>query len=155
MGSLLRSKNFAPQFWHWRLVPNSGLANFFAADRNVDLFSAIAAHFQCSQLSVPSGRSASRASSIASARCKPIRIRVPPLVERGAPVRSAAAAVSVISMPKLKLRTCCRDCARDTTNIGHWDMVWDHVWAASELRREDGVLCLDCLQRRLGREFDA
>ena len=56
-------------------------------------------------------------------------------------------------MPKLKLRTCCRDCARDTTKIGHWYMVWDHVWAASELGREDGVLCLDCLQRRLGCEL--
>jgi hypothetical protein len=28
------------------------LANFSAADRNIDLFSAIAAHFQCSHLSV-------------------------------------------------------------------------------------------------------
>jgi hypothetical protein len=45
---LLKSKNFAAQFWHWRLVPSSGLANFSAADRNIDLFSAIAAHFQCS-----------------------------------------------------------------------------------------------------------
>ena len=26
IGSLLRSKNFAPQFWHWRLVPSSGFA---------------------------------------------------------------------------------------------------------------------------------
>jgi hypothetical protein len=34
IGSLLRSKNFAPQFWHWRLVPSSGLAIFSAADRN-------------------------------------------------------------------------------------------------------------------------
>ena len=32
-------------------------------------------------------------------------------------------------------------------------MVWDHVWAASGLGRADGVLCLDCLQRRLGREL--
>jgi hypothetical protein len=44
---LLRSKNFVPQFWHWRLAPSSGLANFSAADRNIDLFSVIAARFQC------------------------------------------------------------------------------------------------------------
>jgi hypothetical protein len=24
--------------------------------------------------------------------------------------------------PEIKLRTCCRDCGRDTTEIGHWYM---------------------------------
>ena len=28
IGSLLRSKNFAPQVWHWRLLPSSGFATF-------------------------------------------------------------------------------------------------------------------------------
>jgi hypothetical protein len=44
----------------------------------------------------------------------------------------------------ITLRTCCRDCARDTTKIGNWYMVWDQVWAASGLGPEDGVPCLDC-----------
>ena len=26
IGSLFRSKNLAPQLWHWRLLPSSGLA---------------------------------------------------------------------------------------------------------------------------------
>jgi hypothetical protein len=30
-------------------------------------------------------------------------------------------------------------------------MVEDEVWAAAGLGREDGFLCLSCLERRLGR----
>jgi hypothetical protein len=51
---------------------------------------------------------------------------------------------------ELRKRTCCHDCGRDTVAIGHWYVVHDHVWAASGLGPADGVLCLACLQQRLG-----
>lgn len=45
----------------------------------------------------------------------------------------------------------CHDCKRDTIDIGHYYMVHDDVWAASGLGKCDGMLCLDCLQGRIGR----
>ena len=45
------------------------------------------------------------------------------------------------------------DCGLDTIKAGHYYMVADHVWAASGLLGDGGMLCLDCLQRRLGREL--
>jgi hypothetical protein len=47
----------------------------------------------------------------------------------------------------------CLDCGLDTIKAGHYYMVADHVWAASGLLGDGGMLCLDCLQRRLGREL--
>jgi hypothetical protein len=45
----------------------------------------------------------------------------------------------------------CADCGVDVVTIGHWYMVSTEVWAASGLGPDDGVLCLVCLERRLGR----
>lgn len=44
----------------------------------------------------------------------------------------------------------CVDCKRDTYALGHYYMVHDEVWAASGLGKTDGMLCLDCLQGRIG-----
>jgi hypothetical protein len=51
----------------------------------------------------------------------------------------------------LAQRVSCVDCQRNTAEIGHWYMLHDHVWAGTGLGPEDGVLCLGCLQQRLGR----
>jgi hypothetical protein len=48
-------------------------------------------------------------------------------------------------------RSHCRDCGLDVSTAGHWYMVRDSVWGASGLGPEEGVLCLPCLERRLGR----
>jgi hypothetical protein len=43
----------------------------------------------------------------------------------------------------------CRDCAADTF-IGEWYMVRDEVWP---LGFHDGVLCIGCLEQRIGRRL--
>ena len=45
----------------------------------------------------------------------------------------------------------CLDCKRDTHEIGHYYMVSDELWAAAG--GADGMLCLDCLEGRLGRRL--
>jgi len=54
---------------------------------------------------------------------------------------------------RITLRTCCRDCSLDTTASGDWLMVHNHVWLSSGLGCEAGVLCIPCLEQRLGREL--
>jgi hypothetical protein len=48
----------------------------------------------------------------------------------------------------LDKRTRCLDC---DTEDGVSYIVHNHVWAMTGLGYADGVLCLDCLRRRLGR----
>jgi hypothetical protein len=50
-------------------------------------------------------------------------------------------------------RTRCQDCGLDVTAAGHWHMLLDSVWACTGLGPEDGVLCLPCIERRLGRRL--
>jgi hypothetical protein len=45
----------------------------------------------------------------------------------------------------------CRDCHVDTHNIGHYYMVTDELWAASGMKPNGGMLCLGCLEQRIGR----
>jgi hypothetical protein len=49
-----------------------------------------------------------------------------------------------------KPRWHCLDCGVNTMAAGHYYMVSDRIWAASGLRPTDGMLCLYCLQHRLG-----
>jgi hypothetical protein len=53
----------------------------------------------------------------------------------------------------LARRTRCRDCGLDVTAAGHWHMLLDSVWARTGLGPEDGVLCLPCIEKRLGRRL--
>jgi hypothetical protein len=46
----------------------------------------------------------------------------------------------------------CGDCGIDTIAIGEYYMVRDDLWP---LDRLDGMLCIGCLERRLGRELAA
>jgi hypothetical protein len=50
-------------------------------------------------------------------------------------------------------RLLCVDCGVDTLATGQYYIVRRPVWAASGLGRQDGMLCLDCLERRLGRRL--
>jgi hypothetical protein len=45
----------------------------------------------------------------------------------------------------------CVDCDKDTLG-GEYYMVSDELWAAAGMGRE-GMLCLACLERRIGREL--
>ena len=47
-------------------------------------------------------------------------------------------------------RQFCLDCARDTYKLEHYYMVRDKMWAAAGMKPDGGMLCLDCLQHRLG-----
>jgi hypothetical protein len=45
----------------------------------------------------------------------------------------------------------CRDCKADT--LGEYYMVWDEIWDRAGAR--GGLLCVGCLERRLGRQLCA
>jgi hypothetical protein len=48
----------------------------------------------------------------------------------------------------------CVDCRKDTNKSGEYYMVRDEVWAASGITPHGGMLCLRCLERRIGREIN-
>jgi hypothetical protein len=52
--------------------------------------------------------------------------------------------------PEIDTRFRCVDCGKDTGG-GEYYMVGDDVWAASGLAPNGGMLCLACLERRIGR----
>jgi len=47
----------------------------------------------------------------------------------------------------------CVDCGKCTSSSGEYYMVYDDVWAASGLGGNDGMLCLHCLEQRIGRDL--
>ena len=48
----------------------------------------------------------------------------------------------------------CDDCGRDTVKPPfEWYTVRDHVWAETGLGTHDAVLCVGCLEHRLGRQL--
>jgi hypothetical protein len=58
-----------------------------------------------------------------------------------------------MSRRRPRVPSSCKDCDIRVYSIGHWYMVENEVWALTGLGREtgDGVLCLDRLERRIGR----
>lgn len=52
-------------------------------------------------------------------------------------------------------RLACVDCGVNTARLGEYYMVWPDVWASSGLRHDDGMLCVGCLEHRLGRRLNA
>jgi hypothetical protein len=46
----------------------------------------------------------------------------------------------------------CLDCDVDTLEIGHFYMLRDDVWLEAN-PTVDGMLCIDCLETRLGRRL--
>jgi hypothetical protein len=50
-------------------------------------------------------------------------------------------------------RHLCRDCQLDTIAHGHYYVVDDALWASTGLGPHGGMLCLPCLERRIGRKL--
>lgn len=48
---------------------------------------------------------------------------------------------------------CCVDCSVNTSYIEEYYNVLDHVWAETGLRPDDGMLCIRCLEARIGRKL--
>lgn len=50
----------------------------------------------------------------------------------------------------------CVECTCDVSEIGEYDyMVHDEVWKLAELGETDGMLCVGCLEERIGRRLQA
>ena len=47
-------------------------------------------------------------------------------------------------------RFLCLDCSADTCETDEYYMIHDHVWTAVA-GKDDGMLCIGCLETRLGR----
>lgn len=47
----------------------------------------------------------------------------------------------------------CIDCKVNTYLIGEYYMVYHSVWEESGLRLFDGMLCISCLEKRIGRQL--
>jgi hypothetical protein len=47
----------------------------------------------------------------------------------------------------------CIDCDIDTLATGQYYIVLKHVGAESGLEPQGGILCLDCLEKRIGRQL--
>jgi hypothetical protein len=53
--------------------------------------------------------------------------------------------------PEIDTTFHCADCGRCTSPLGQYYVVGDDLWAASGLGPHDGMLCLRCLEQRIGR----
>jgi hypothetical protein len=57
-------------------------------------------------------------------------------------------------------RECCVGCHRDTGysrargGLDEWYMVHNELWAAAGMTPDGGCLCIECLERRLGRQLN-
>jgi hypothetical protein len=47
----------------------------------------------------------------------------------------------------------CNDCRRDVVRLGHWYMASPKIWKHKLGLGWDDNLCLDCLEKRLGRKL--
>lgn len=48
---------------------------------------------------------------------------------------------------------CCVDCQVNTSDLGEYYMVSDAIWAATGLDDDGGMLCIGCLESRIGRKL--
>lgn len=55
---------------------------------------------------------------------------------------------------EVKKRFLCRDCGICTHEINEYYMVLNEVWLESGLKKYDGMLCIGCLEARLGRKLE-
>lgn len=47
----------------------------------------------------------------------------------------------------------CLDCAVDTGKINEYYMVVDHLWEQAGVEPQGGMLCVGCLEDRIGRRL--
>jgi hypothetical protein len=60
---------------------------------------------------------------------------------------------SVTYDPEIDTIFHCIDCGACTSSLGQYYMVSDDLWAASGVAPDGGMLCLHCLERRIGRKL--
>ena len=48
----------------------------------------------------------------------------------------------------------CLDCQINTLEAYEYYMVHDHVWSQTGLKKNDGMLCISCLENRIGRTLN-
>jgi hypothetical protein len=71
--------------------------------------------------------------------------------------RSVALEFRSMKRRRYRGRFACIDCGVDTrsaTGIDEYYAVHDDVWAATGLAPRDGMLCIGCLERRIGRRLE-
>ncbi len=49
----------------------------------------------------------------------------------------------------------CVDCGVNTNDINEYYMVHDHIWHSVDMASDGGMLCIGCLEERLGRQINA
>ncbi len=49
----------------------------------------------------------------------------------------------------------CLDCQINTLEAYEYYMVHDHVWSQTGLKKNDGMLCISCLENRIGRTLNS
>jgi hypothetical protein len=47
----------------------------------------------------------------------------------------------------------CVDCSVDTIDCSNYYIVWDDLWASARMTPQGGMLCIPCLETRIGREL--
>ena len=56
---------------------------------------------------------------------------------------------------RLVVDWCCRDCGVNTYDLGEYYMVNNDLWAQLAPQKLAGLLCVGCLENRIGRELVA
>lgn len=55
--------------------------------------------------------------------------------------------------PEIVARFACLDCGKDTLELGEYYMVHNEVWLSVVKSTRAGMLCIGCLEDRLGRQL--
>ena len=58
------------------------------------------------------------------------------------------------SKEEIMKRFICVDCGINTHEINEYYMVYDEVWLSVVDRKHSGMLCISCLESRLGRKLN-
>lgn len=61
--------------------------------------------------------------------------------------------MSQFTGPNDPARHICLDCAIDTRKTNEYYMVHDSIWALTGLDKNDGQLCITCLEERINRKL--
>jgi hypothetical protein len=56
--------------------------------------------------------------------------------------------------PKQRKAFVCLDCDQNTSDMAEYYMVYDEVWLSVVTSKSNGMLCVGCLEARLGRELN-
>jgi hypothetical protein len=65
-----------------------------------------------------------------------------------------------LTLPVLRLlsrgleHSACLDCGTDTIEAGEYYILRDDVWLSTGVKRDGGMLCIGCVESRLGRRLN-